>query len=104
MNITGPMAAGPQGPPDTPGPLVFVSLPHFCDADPALLADVEGLQCDRDKHVTYVDVEPTTGAHGWPGWSTGHTYNHLFASGLGWYAILWSVRWSQQTVLGSDAR
>jgi hypothetical protein len=32
----------------------------FCAAEEGLAADV-GLTCDMDKHMTWVDVEPTTG-------------------------------------------
>jgi hypothetical protein len=60
-NITSPVAGGPTGKPGQPGPPVYVSAPHFCQADPRLAQGVEGLACDPQQHVTYVDIEPTTG-------------------------------------------
>ena len=53
-------AAGFSGDAKVSGPYVFVSMPMFCGADEALAADA-GLTCDMDKHLTWVDVEPTTG-------------------------------------------
>ncbi|XP_014253859.1 sensory neuron membrane protein 2-like [Cimex lectularius] len=41
-------------------PIVF-SPPHFLDADPSYLNYVEGLKPDREKHLTYVSIEPLTG-------------------------------------------
>ncbi|XP_011870818.1 PREDICTED: scavenger receptor class B member 1-like isoform X2 [Vollenhovia emeryi] len=38
-----------------------VSLPHFLDADPSLLEDVEGLEPDREKHESYVILQPLIG-------------------------------------------
>lgn len=61
MNITGPHAAGADGPVDAAGPQILVSMPMFCGADERLQQEVEGLQCDMDRHMTWVDVEPTTG-------------------------------------------
>eukprot|EP00882_Tetradesmus_deserticola_P033279 GHRQ01037997.1.p5 GENE.GHRQ01037997.1~~GHRQ01037997.1.p5 ORF type:complete len:101 (-),score=30.95 GHRQ01037997.1:539-841(-) len=61
MNITGPQAAGWDGPANATGPAVFVSMPMFCGADDRLAQQVEGLQCDWQRHITWVDVEPTTG-------------------------------------------
>uniref|UniRef100_A0A383W126 Uncharacterized protein n=1 Tax=Tetradesmus obliquus TaxID=3088 RepID=A0A383W126_TETOB len=61
MNITGPQAAGWDGPSNASGPAVFVSMPMFCGADERLAREVEGLKCDWERHMTWVDVEPTTG-------------------------------------------
>lgn len=41
---------------------LFVSKPHFLDADPAYLGNVSGLKPDRAKHDSYVSAEPITGA------------------------------------------
>ncbi|KAG5347598.1 SCRB1 protein, partial [Acromyrmex charruanus] len=38
-----------------------VSLPHFLDADPSLLENVEGLKPDREKHKSYVIMQQTLG-------------------------------------------
>ncbi|KAG9509821.1 Scavenger receptor class B member 1, partial [Fragariocoptes setiger] len=40
---------------------VFMSMPHFLDADPYYLKTVDGLSPSRSKHEFYMDVEPTTG-------------------------------------------
>ncbi|WIA16356.1 hypothetical protein OEZ85_013054 [Tetradesmus obliquus] len=61
MNITGPQAAGWDGPSNASGPAVFVSMPMFCGADERLVQEVDGLECDWERHMTWVDVEPTTG-------------------------------------------
>lgn len=61
MNITSPKAAGPSGKPGRPGPPLFLSYPHYCQADERLQQGVEGLSCDPVKHDLFVDVEPTTG-------------------------------------------
>lgn len=53
-------AAGFSGDSSVSGPFVFVSMPMFCGANESLAADV-GLTCDMDQHMTWVDVEPTTG-------------------------------------------
>jgi hypothetical protein len=65
INITGPQAAGWDGPANASGPAVFVSMPMFCGADDWLVQQVEGLQCDWERHMTWVDVEPTTGVFRW---------------------------------------
>jgi len=36
---------------------VAVSLPHFLNADPSLLEDVEGIKPDRDKHESYAILQ-----------------------------------------------
>ncbi|KAL4431087.1 hypothetical protein ABPG75_006343 [Micractinium tetrahymenae] len=61
MNISGPAVAGPTGSPDTPGPPIFLSYPHFCGADPSLAQGVEGLHCKPEYLDLYLDVEPSTG-------------------------------------------
>ncbi|XP_011640597.1 LOW QUALITY PROTEIN: scavenger receptor class B member 1-like [Pogonomyrmex barbatus] len=38
-----------------------VSFPHFLDADPSLLENVEGLKPDREKHGSYVILQQTIG-------------------------------------------
>ncbi|XP_018315153.1 scavenger receptor class B member 1 [Mycetomoellerius zeteki] len=38
-----------------------VSLPHFLDADPSLLENVEGLKPDREKHKSYIIIQQTVG-------------------------------------------
>ena len=40
---------------------LFVSKPHFLDADPDYLANVSGLHPNRAEHDSYVGVEPITG-------------------------------------------
>ena len=37
---------------------LMMSWPHFYQADPRLLRDVEGLQPDRDKHQFQLDILP----------------------------------------------
>ncbi|KFM25479.1 Scavenger receptor class B member 1 [Auxenochlorella protothecoides] len=76
MNITGPMASGrqrvaggvgkrvfwgPLGQAGKTGPPLFLSMPHYCGADPALAAGVVGLKCDPARHKLHLDVEPHTG-------------------------------------------
>lgn len=34
-----------------------VSLPHFLDADPSLLEDIEGLKPDREKHESFAILQ-----------------------------------------------
>ena len=41
---------------------IFMSKPHFLDADESLQNDIIGLKPDRDAHDTFLDVEPITGA------------------------------------------
>lgn len=53
--------AGPEGRAGTAGPPVFLSNAHFCDVDSAVANTVEGLNCSLSEHVTFLDVEPTTG-------------------------------------------
>ena len=37
---------------------LMMSWPHFYQADPRLLRDVEGLRPDRDKHQFQLDILP----------------------------------------------
>jgi hypothetical protein len=41
---------------------LFLSKPHFLDAEPSLLAAVVGLSPNREIHDTTLDIEPNTGA------------------------------------------
>eukprot|EP00879_Flechtneria_rotunda_P028466 GHRR01030582.1.p1 GENE.GHRR01030582.1~~GHRR01030582.1.p1 ORF type:complete len:491 (+),score=126.44 GHRR01030582.1:556-2028(+) len=61
INITGPQAGGFTGRANASGPYIFISMPMFCGVDDRLVQDVEGLRCDWEKHMTWIDVEPTTG-------------------------------------------
>ncbi|XP_061866221.1 scavenger receptor class B member 1 isoform X3 [Colius striatus] len=40
---------------------MFISHPHFYNADPALVDAVEGLHPSKDKHSLFLDVHPMTG-------------------------------------------
>ncbi|KAM6339474.1 scavenger receptor class B member 1 isoform 2-T12 [Alca torda] len=40
---------------------MFISHPHFYNADPALLDAVEGLHPSKDEHALFLDVHPMTG-------------------------------------------
>ncbi|XP_064889435.1 scavenger receptor class B member 1 isoform X3 [Columba livia] len=40
---------------------MFISHPHFYNADPSLLNAVEGLQPSKDKHGLFLDIHPMTG-------------------------------------------
>ncbi|KAJ8958438.1 hypothetical protein NQ318_002224 [Aromia moschata] len=37
---------------------VYLSFPHFLDADPKLLEPFEGLRADREKHQSYFKIQP----------------------------------------------
>lgn len=39
----------------------FASKPHYLDADPAFIEDVEGVTPSRDLHDTFLDLDPYTG-------------------------------------------
>lgn len=39
----------------------FVSLPHFLNADPIYLEEVEGLSPEESKHEFFMKLEPETG-------------------------------------------
>lgn len=41
---------------------IYMSKPHFLDADQELVDDIVGMAPDRDTHDTALDVEPLTGA------------------------------------------
>jgi hypothetical protein len=43
---------------------VWISNPHFCNADPYLIQSIGGMNPNPDIHLTYVDVEPQTGQIG----------------------------------------
>ncbi|CAK1546487.1 unnamed protein product [Leptosia nina] len=40
---------------------VYLSYPHFYDADPTLLDQVEGLKPDKEKHESYFMIQPKIG-------------------------------------------
>ncbi|XP_026876691.2 scavenger receptor class B member 1 isoform X2 [Electrophorus electricus] len=40
---------------------VFISHPHFYNADPALLATVNGLSPNKEDHSLFIDIHPETG-------------------------------------------
>lgn len=40
---------------------LYLSKPHFLEADPAVQARVDGLSPDVDAHLTFIDVEPRSG-------------------------------------------
>ncbi|XP_068608709.1 scavenger receptor class B member 1 [Brachionichthys hirsutus] len=40
---------------------VFISQPHFFNADPALLDSVHGLHPNEDEHGLFIDIHPQTG-------------------------------------------
>ncbi|XP_061200663.1 scavenger receptor class B member 1 isoform X1 [Neopsephotus bourkii] len=40
---------------------MFISHPHFYNADPVLLDAVEGLHPDKEQHALFLDVHPLTG-------------------------------------------
>lgn len=40
------------------GAPVYISNPHFFQADPSLIEEVEGLQPDKEKHQTYFKIQP----------------------------------------------
>ncbi|XP_015787873.1 platelet glycoprotein 4 [Tetranychus urticae] len=44
------------------GAPIYLSNPHFLDADPIYASTVEGLKPNRSKHSFWIDVEPTTGS------------------------------------------
>lgn len=62
MNVTVPMATGPEGPQEgekVSGPMLFLSLPGYCGADERLVEGVEGIECDPQRHDLYIDVGKT---------------------------------------------
>lgn len=46
---------------------VYLSYPHFYDADPSLLEKIDGLKPDKEKHETYFMIQPKLGVplEGW---------------------------------------
>lgn len=40
---------------------MFLSYPHFYDADPYYLSEVDGLKPNKEKHELYLVLEPKTG-------------------------------------------
>jgi len=40
---------------------IIMSTPHFLDADESLWQAIDGVQPDREKHITFLNIEPTTG-------------------------------------------
>lgn len=41
---------------------IYMSMPHFLDADPYFSSQVDGMQPDPMRHEFYVDLEPRTGS------------------------------------------
>lgn len=41
---------------------IYMSMPHFLDADPYFSAQVDGLKPDANRHEFYIDLEPRTGS------------------------------------------
>lgn len=41
---------------------IYMSMPHFLDADPYFTSHVNGLEPDKNKHEFFVDLEPRTGS------------------------------------------
>ena len=39
----------------------MMSTPHYLDGDPKLAEAIDGIKPDREKHVTYLNLEPMTG-------------------------------------------
>lgn len=55
---------GPNGVENTTaatGVPIFVSFPHFLNADPSLQAAIVGLNPSQAEHTTYLDIEPQSG-------------------------------------------
>ena len=44
----------------SPDPPVVLSPPHFYQSDKSLLKAVHGLNPEKSKHETYVDIEPVS--------------------------------------------
>ena len=42
---------------------IIMSTPHFLDAHEDLPKAIDGVQPDREKHITFLNIEPTTGKH-----------------------------------------
>lgn len=39
---------------------VYLSYPHFLEADPSLIAPFDGLKPDKEKHQTYFKIQPVS--------------------------------------------
>jgi hypothetical protein len=62
MNVTACTAVGPTGnAAAAAGPPVYLSMPHFCHADPSVAAMTEGTRCNESRHDLWLGVEPLTG-------------------------------------------
>ena len=42
---------------------IIMSTPHFLDADESLPEAIDGVDPDPEKHITFLNIEPTTGKH-----------------------------------------
>ena len=40
---------------------MFISLPHFLNADDDIKNSIDGLKADESIHTTYLNIEPYTG-------------------------------------------
>ena len=40
---------------------IIMSTPHFLDGDESLWEAIDGVQPEREKHITFLNIEPTTG-------------------------------------------
>ena len=49
-----------QGPKGVP---IIMSTPHFLDAHESLPKAIDGVEPDPEKHITFLNIEPTTGKH-----------------------------------------
>ena len=38
----------------------MISWPHFFQADPKLVSAVEGLKPDKEKHQSYINIQPVS--------------------------------------------
>lgn len=65
---------------------MFISHPHFYNADPALVNAVEGLHPSKDQHALFLDVHPVSepggaspcaGGPAWAGWLGGGACHRL---------------------------
>lgn len=57
---------------------MFISHPHFYNADPALVNAVEGLHPSKDQHALFLDVHPVS--------EPGGALSLCWGSSLGWVA------------------
>ena len=42
---------------------IIMSTPHFLDAHEDLPKAIDGVEPDREKHITFLNIEPTTGEY-----------------------------------------